>query len=269
MPSKRKQAAAKRKRRPRKKIILFLVEGKSEIKALETALAATCDGFDQSIESYFIMKKEFDKRSGETQVGGDITSKYGINTGNIERLTNTLFFEPFFQEYPFIYPKDISRVVQIVDTDGAFVPAENVVLSCNTTHIVYENNEIVTRDVERTLERNERKKSNLGHLSSISEIEVDGKSRPYSVYFFSANLDHYLYNDANLSDSMKLVQADEFSTVCDMRPSHFYDTIQADVDYCNCTYSESWQMIQSGCNSLERHTNLGLLLKELEHGYCQ
>lgn len=267
MPSKRSLEAAKKKRRQRNKIILFLVEGKSEINALETALSATCDAIDPTIIPYFLMMHDKDRRSGDVNIGGDITSKYGVDDSNVEDLIDKLFFTPFFTTNSFCYPRDISRVVQIVDTDGAFVPESCIVDSIEATHVQYRPSEIATCRPDQIAERNARKKVILNHLAGIPKIKVQGKLRPYSVYFFSANLDHYLYEEPNLSGQLKTFRADQFSRECDMRPSLFYDTLQADVAYCGCSYEESWLQIQQDMNSLERHSNLGLLLKELESEY--
>lgn len=267
MPSKRSIEAAKRKRRQRNKIILFLVEGKSEINALETAVSATCDSIDPSIITFFLMMHDKDRRSGEVSVGGDITSKYGVDDSNVEEMIDKLFFTPFFTTNLFCYPRDISRVVQIVDTDGAFAPDSCIVESTEATHVQYRIDEIATCRPDRIAERNARKRAILGHLADIQKIRVQGKLRPYSVYFFSANLDHYLYGEPNLSGQLKTFRADQFSMECDMRPSLFYDTLQADTAYCGCSYEDSWRQIQQDTNSLERHSNLGLLLKELETEY--
>ena len=267
MPSKRKLAAAAKQRRQKKKIILFLVEGPSEINALETALAQTCECFDEDIEVLIRTLREENMRTHLEDKGGDITSKYGINSDNVEKMINKLFFKPFLQETR-IYPKDISRVVQIVDTDGTFIPNSNIVPSTESIESVqYLSDRIVCPNVTNIIERNARKSSNLRHLMSINEIAVEGKKRPYSVYFFSTNLDHYLHGDANLARSKKVALANDFSRQCDMKPSLFYELIQADSDYCDCSYKESWERIQVGCHSLERHTNLGLLLAELKEGY--
>ena len=57
MPSKRKQAAAAKPKRCKKKIFLFLVEGKSDRKALSAALANTCYDFDERIEVFMLPQK--------------------------------------------------------------------------------------------------------------------------------------------------------------------------------------------------------------------
>ena len=56
-------------KRPKRKIVLFLVEGKSDREALQLAIPELYDEIDEDIEVYFpIIRKE------EEEKGGDITS---------------------------------------------------------------------------------------------------------------------------------------------------------------------------------------------------
>lgn len=86
---------------------------------------------NDNIEVYFpIIRKE------EEEKGGDITSTnyenkqgkhYWVHPSNIEEAIYELFLDDFFDKEK-ILPKDISEIIQIVDTDGAYIPNECVVL---------------------------------------------------------------------------------------------------------------------------------------------
>lgn len=118
-------------KRPKRKIVLFLVEGKSDREALQLAIPELYDEIDEDIEVYFpIIRKE------EEEKGGDITSTnyenkqgkhYWVHPSNIEEAIYELFLDDFFDKEK-ILPKDISEIIQIVDTDGAYIPNECVVL---------------------------------------------------------------------------------------------------------------------------------------------
>ena len=268
MPSKRSIQAQKQKRQ-RSKIILFLVEGKSEICALEVGLASTCVAIDPTIVCYFLLMQD-PNRSLASTPGGDITSKSGVNVSNIERLIDRLFFEPFFCANPTCFPRDVARIVHIVDTDGAFVDDSHIEESDDERdRIVYFEDRIVTHCPDNIVERNPNKSANLLHLAGLSKIKVQGKARPYSIYFFSSNLDHFLHGEANLKKQVKTAYADDFSLKCDLKPSLFYDTLQADTAYAQTTYTESWNKIREGTESLCRHTNLNILLRQLEEEYLR
>ena len=117
-------------KRPKRKVVLFLVEGQSEINALKPAISALYDSIDPEIEVFFptIVEDGCDKR-------GDITSKYGIVPDVIEGCIYKLFLKTFFDAEK-LYPKDVSEIIQIVDLDGADldeckVPKQQVYIKTN------------------------------------------------------------------------------------------------------------------------------------------
>lgn len=77
-------------KRPKRKVVLFLVEGQSEINALKPVISALYDSIDPEIEVFFptIVEDGCDKR-------GDITSKNGISPRVIEGCIYKLF-SPIF-----------------------------------------------------------------------------------------------------------------------------------------------------------------------------
>ena len=269
MPSKRTIQANSRRKRGRKKIIVLIVEGPSDLAALVEPLANTIYACDPEVVIYPRCIDERSASPDHRRDMGDITSKEGVNPDTIEHVIDKLYLHPFFDEEPY-YPKDVTRIVHVVDTDGAFIPETRVIAGPkDAASNEYRNDCIMARNVEDILARNARKSANMRHLAAIRTIKTgyDKKKRsmPYSVYFFSSNLDHYLHGDANLDRNKKILLASEFARKCSWRPSLFYDTIQGDVEYYKCGYEESWDRIQVGCNSLERHTNIGLLIDEFHN----
>ena len=268
MTSRRKEAQNAKRKRGRKKIVLMIVEGPSDVEALAEPLANTIYALDPDIEFYPSYLGDKATKSSETEDRGDVTSKYGVNPTSVEHVIDKLYLRPFFQNTPF-YPKDITKIVHVVDTDGAFVPNECIMPAAQGAigHI-YHDDSIVTSDVPGIIERNERKADNLRHLASIATIKTgyDKKKRamPYGIYFFSSNLDHFLHGDANIDSHKKVLLAKEFADRCCKRPSLFFDTIQGDARFVGCDYAESWSLIQAGCSSLERHTNIGNLIDEFQ-----
>lgn len=92
-----------------KKIILFLVEGPTD----EDALAAI---FTKLINEHDL---EFDV------LHTDITADEGMTVKYIEeRIENEI--KNYLQKNLFIKAEDILKVIQIIDTDGAFVPTSLV-----------------------------------------------------------------------------------------------------------------------------------------------
>lgn len=252
---------SKTPKRPKKNIILFLVEGKSDREALQIAISEFYDLIDSSTEVFFpIIREE------KAESGGDITSKIDVHPRNIEDNIYEYFLKDFFDEEK-IFPKDITEIVQIVDLDGAYIPDEAICKGVNPTgaqKVYYDDEVIVCDDIRKIIKRNECKRENLDYLSSLTKIKVRQRSAIYSVYYFSCNLDHFLHNSANLDRRDKCNLADIFASNHIGNPMGFAKEFLDDPDaVIGCSYSDSWDYIKEGTNSLKRHTNINLLFDKL------
>ena len=247
--------------RPKRKVVLILVEGQSEINALKPVLSAFYDSIDEDIEVFFptIVEDECDVR-------GDITSKKGISPEVIEGCIYKLFLKDFFDTEK-LYPKDISEIVQIVDLDGAYITNDKILYGENPlgeNKPFYGSDTIITTDVDKMIERNDRKRANLDYLSSISELTVKSKKPRYSVFFFSSNLDHFLHGDANMKPRDKVLKADEYALRYESDPKGFVDAIKAcQGTLLGLTYEQSWEYMKETNHSLEPHTNINILFDRL------
>lgn len=151
-------------------------------------------------------------------------------------------------------PNDFARIIHIVDTDGAFVPADAVIEDPEKQKPFYTGTAIYTRNKSGIEARNQRKGENLRRLSSTSTIW----NIPYQIYYMSCNLDHALYGKQNSSDVDKQRDSMCFAErYGDDIPSFL--TFISDSEFSvKSEYRQSWQYIQEGLHSLERHTNLGV-----------
>ena len=141
-------------KRPRRKVVLILVEGKSEINALKPVLSSLYDRLDKDLEVFFPTIVE----DGEN-CGGDITSRFGIVPAVIEKCIYKLFLSSFFEAEK-LYPKDVSEIIQIVDLDGAYIKDDYVKLGENPTgenKPYYGDEAIIATNVDNIIERNKRK----------------------------------------------------------------------------------------------------------------
>ena len=257
-------------KRPTRKIVLFLVEGKSDREALHIAISELYERIDENIEVFFPII-----RADEEERGGDITTclytdkrsrTWWVSPENIEEAIYLLFLEDFFDEMK-IMPKDISEIIQIVDLDGAYIPDDCILLDPDLAEEespFYTDTSINCIDVEKIVRRNKQKRENLDDLSSRKTIKVKSQTKPYSVYYFSSNLDHFLHHNANLDYRQKVTLADSFSSGFIGDVEGFIRTISEDPGAANgMSYDESWSFIKKGTNSLGRHTNLDILLNRL------
>lgn len=249
--------------RPRRKVIVFLVEGPSELRALSPTLSALYDSIDPSYEVFFPSMTE-----DGVEHWGDLTSKHGINPRTVEKCIEKLYFKDFLRKNK-LYPKDISEIIHVFDMDGAYIEDSDVVFGENPLGIdktYYGPGTILTTNVESIVERNLRKRENIDYLYSISMIKIESKSIPYSVYFFSSNLDHFLHNDANIPEGKeKASRADEYALRYVDDPDAFVKSIEAIPGaLLGMSYEESWEFIRErGPNSLGRHTNINVLFRKL------
>lgn len=242
--------------RPKKKIILFLVEGRSDALALERPIQALLDGNEDNVEAQFLI--------AET----DVTSDFRNNPGNIKEKINKFYFDPFFSANDFCYPKDIKEVVQICDLDGTFIPSEYCRQFTDRNdeedQFVYLPPYICSKDPSTIIKRNQQKAENLRFLMTQQDIKVRSKTVPYSIYYFSTNIDHFLHNELNLLGRDKVNLAETFADKYDGNPEAFIEFFTRN-EYVNMdlSYDESWDYVTRNCNSIERGTNLNILLNRL------
>ncbi|MBR4749393.1 MAG: hypothetical protein IK083_07485 [Abditibacteriota bacterium] len=251
--------------KPKRKIKLFLVEGKSELEALRNAISEIYDQTDPSVYVRFLVRSEnATDESGNhiiAERGGDVTA-IGDPT-NIEKYIYTMLLKSFFDEEKLL-PKDISEIIQITDLDGAYVPENSIKEDKRLSKIRYEENRILCKNKGEIILRNERKKKNLDYLTSKTAIKVRKLSIPYRLYYFSSNLDHFLHHEANLDPLEKVKKAEEYSEQYLNAPEELARKITNDPGAVKGkSYEESWEYIKKGTNSLSRHTNLNILLDEL------
>lgn len=217
-------------------VVLFIVEGASDKTALKK-----------------IFQKLYKLKEINFQVtAGDITSDKSTTVQNVEDKIYKIVKE--FIDDKKLSKNDILQIVQIFDTDGAFIKNE-FIESGNEAKFEYTLVSIKCKYKEKVKDRNKRKSEIINHLLSIEDI----KEIPYDKYFMSCNLDHALYNKQNLSEEQKQDYADAFYETFKDAPRTFIKFLKQDVvNGVPGSYPQSWQYIKEGFHSLERHTNLNI-----------
>lgn len=223
----------------RSKVIIFIVEGKSDKKALESILSELYE----------------EKNIVFSIVGGDITADYGSKPINVDKKIVS-FIKNAMERDKFL-KSDIDRVVHLVDTDGAYISDEHIVKK-NTDKYIYTENNIETNNVEECIKRNKRKSLILNKLSTKSTIF---KNLKYNVYYMSCNLEHVLHNIQNADDNVKMELAEKLEDRYYDNPNEFVKFISESDFTVNKNYDESWEYIKSDLNSLHRHSNFHLFFK--------
>ena len=172
-----------------KKVILFIVEGVTD----KTSLGGIIDKLVSSNLVRFYI------------TGGDITSDRFSNSSNAIAKVND-HVKAFLARELGIKKSDIIRIVHLIDMDGAYIKSDQIQVE-EVEEFVYSESAIIANEVERVIERNSRKQQVLNRLSLCPKIA----GIPYSMYYFSCNLEHVLHNEINLADELKMVYAERFS----------------------------------------------------------
>lgn len=264
----------------KKAFVVFLVEGKSDIAALEDSFK---DLFDEVDEDNINVEFRVGKEPGmDGKFIGDITCYISdahmgdrpITPSNIE----DRIYEYYFQSQDHssgLNWNDVTHIVHILDTDGAYTNSINYFtgdeeelvkkldMRAGKDTLYFDDHIAVKENLENIEDRNKRKKDNLEKLTTIDEICVNGQEVPYEIYYFSANLDHFLYGDANLSGKDKVRKASEFARehIGGEELAEFFESSEFSS---KGDYYSSWKNVKKGKNSLKRGTNVNLLIKKIQ-----
>lgn len=257
-----------------KAYICFCVDGQSDIDALQVPISDLFnDVFDDDVEVRF----RYAKYQEEGQ--GDITTLKGVDVNNVEKMIYKLYFKEQDVKSDIGW-NDFTYIIHIIDTDGAYVPddkikeftddekelAKNLATRGKAKRTLYLDDHIGVTDDDKTstvsymIDRNQRKRAIIEHLVDIDSITIGKKTIGYSLYYFSSNIDHFLYGDANLTGPQKMQKASDFE--------RFYGDAQSLIEFFKsnkyCTkgdYYSSWKQLRK--ESLNRGTNVNLLIDRI------
>lgn len=161
-------------KRPKRQVILFLVEGDSERLALQNRIAALFNEIDESIEVFFpeIIQQDPEDPDAIIETGGDITQMYSVYPGNYDIKVSEYFLRDFCDIHK-ILPKDIKQIYQLVDMDGAYIPDELIreyedPECAGKPH--YGEKEIICKRARSIIARHKRKRTNLDYLKKRSPL---------------------------------------------------------------------------------------------------
>lgn len=249
------------------KILLFLVEGDSDKRTLETPTEAFLD--NQGISGIKVKFAKLSKtEDGKKVSGGDPTSDISIYPENIEEQI-TKRVDRTTEEGVFVYPKEVVKIIQIVDLDGAYVLDENIHRRSDKDlrgeKRAYYADHIETDNLFATTRNLQRKRENIDYLVSLENFKLGSKSIEYSIYFFASNLEHFMYGIQNMDGDKKIGCAKDFSLACMDNPELFEQKMRTgDYLFRDLTYAESWDFIRKrGLNSLLRASNINHMFEDL------
>lgn len=222
----------------KKKIILFLVEGITDQTSLGLVLSRLIN--DDKVEFQI--------------TSGDVCYKDGINFSNVINTINNQVAD--FLKMKKFNKKDIFKIIHLLDTDGAFVSDSILHENSEIPKTCYHEECIETPNLSKLQSRNSNKKSIIQKLIKTSDIN----KVPYSIFYFSRNLEHVLHNiteEICCEDKMNL--AIKFEDQYAQNPQSFVEFIKDIEIAAPGNYCETWEYIKFGNNSLQRKSNFHLL----------
>ena len=222
------------------RVVFVLVEGVTEetVFAVLTKLLVNC-----SVHIHIAMC--------------DLTSDLHTTPGNVlKRIVDSMreFAEPLG-----LKPKNFREVIHIVDTDGAYIPNDNVIQDNEKIKPFYELECISSCRAEQIVQRNSKKTAVLNKLIATPTVF---SGVPYSAYYFSCNLEHYFHNNANVPNEQKMTLAEALDKKYVKDSTLFLEDVNQVGISASGSYEESWTYIQQSTNSLSRFTNVNLLFSD-------
>lgn len=225
-----------------KKVILFLVEGPTD----EDALAVI---FTKLVNDHDI---EFDVLHTDITADENMTVKY-IE----ERIDKEI--QKYLLKNLFIVADDILKVIQIIDTDGAFIPP-SLVRQSENGKTEYFDTHIEAKNKDRLIRRNLSKRKIV--YSLYNQETVAGFS--YEIYYFSRNMEHVLHDRAeDLTDDEKENLAFDIADQYTDQPEKFLEYLYDDGFHVCGTYKDTWEFIMDGNHSLNRYCNVAVFFEQL------
>ena len=222
-----------------KKIILFLVEGMSDMVSLELI---------QKLNTSEDIKFQITR--------GDVTTKPGIKVQNCILKVNENISD--FLRDSKLKKQDIISITHILDTDGTYIPDENITAESSLAGFVYTTAVIKGPTIEAVSERNRSKKDVLEKLLNTSSIQ----GIPYKLYYMSCNLEHVLYDKLEIvSDDEKRSLSNEFADKFYGREREFIEFINNPIFKVEGDYKGTWDFIKQGLNSVNRYSNFHLFFE--------
>ena len=229
-----------------KKLVLVLVEGKSDEESLEYVLSKLV----RSEKVKFVICR------------GDITSDYRTTPRNIAQKI-TLKIKEFLDNSQGLYTEaDINLIVHIVDTDACSIDDDCVIESEVNE---YTDKIVKTTNKQNIIDRNRRKLLNLKTIKELNCLSFYPSSLciPYISYYMSCNLEHVLHNNPNIdSDKEKEYYSMVFSDKFFNKISEFITFINSKGVGTELSFVESWNNILKPENALRRETNLNLFVND-------
>ena len=153
----------------------------------------------------------------------DITADENMTVKYIEERIDKEI-QKYLLKNPFIVADDILKVIQIIDTDGAFIPS-SLVWQSENGKTEYFDTHIEAKNKDRLIRRNLSKRKIVYFLYNRETVA----GFPYEIYYFSRNMEHVLHDKAeDLTDDEKENLAFDIADQYTDQPEKFLEYLYDD-----------------------------------------
>lgn len=166
-------------------------------------------------------------------------------------------------------PREYMQIVQLIDLDGAFIPADRVIEQSDLQRLEYEQDRILAPDRRWLIAVHDEKKRQVHALLGKHHVTLSrGLTIPYQLFFMSRNLEHAL---SGLGENLDSEQKADIAAVRGLAYGQNPNLLMNDLlrlYAMNIPQGQSapdlkgtWDWVMTGVHSLERNSNLILLPK--------
>ena len=174
-------------RSPQPRIVLLLVEGESDstllAPSLERLIACHVEGAPFRCDVTVV--NQYPVRDTWFTPGKDVRT-----------LVRNRVREHISQKNGAYRKRDVIRIIQVIDLDGAFIPHDRVFEDRLLSHVEYGSDRISVPNRARHCELMAEKRRNVDSLRGLSNID----NIPYRLFFVSRNLEHAFAADPDVRD---------------------------------------------------------------------
>ena len=160
-----------------------------------------------------------------------------------------------YAENNFLTKNHFLQVIHICDTDGCFIPDDDVVEDSTVDKVLYSTTDIRCKNKNELLKYRKLKRENIEKLISTDKI---WSTIPYRLYFMSSSLDHVLYNELNSTDNEKETNASLFVQKYENNWNECVGYLSNSDFVVKGDFKQTWEYIKKEKHSLERNTNIHL-----------
>ncbi len=240
------------------KVIIFLLEGYSDIQALEYPVSLFLDEIDTEIIPIFLCPPN-DK--------GDITNEVSVDQREIVKKIPSWWDIEGQLRKKGLKMSDVVEIIQIIDIDGVYLDDTKIIYA-PVKKIRYYEDKIVCPNRDRIIDRNVHKRHSISRLKTTNNLTINTRCIPYSFYYFCCNIDHFTSGERNLVYKEKVLKASNFAySFCSGEEFLEFFLSEQNKCYSIVNYKDSWDLLKTNNNSLIYCSNLHLLLIKLKEKY--